>query len=130
MAINLGKDGSVISSGDTIGHINSWELSLAQDALETTAFGDGWDRTYVPGLRSGTVTFSGYFEDTDTGQRNIFYQGMSTRTPAVVALKLRYGVANGYEGNIVVTGVTIGSPMEGLQTFSASGQFTSGVSTL
>ena len=130
MAVNIGKDGSVISSGDTIANINTWELSLAQDALETSAFGGGWDRTYVPGLRSGTVTFSGYFADDDTGQRNIFYQGMSTRTPAQVAIKLRHAAANGFEGNIVVTGITIGSAVEGVQTFSANGQFNGGVSTL
>lgn len=130
MAINLGKDGDVVSSGDTLAYINNWELSIAEDALETTAFGDGWDRTYVPGLRSATATISGYFADDDTGQRNFFYNGMSTRTPAVVAAKLKYSATAGYEGNAIVTGITIGAPVDGLQTFSANLQFSGGVSTV
>jgi len=133
MAINYGKDGDVVSStNDTLARITNWELSMAEDALETTAFGDGWDRTFVPGLRSATVSISGYFEEDSTGQRNLFLNGMSTRTPAQVALKLKYGTgANaGYEGNAIVTGVTIGVPVDGVQTFSANAQFTGGVSTM
>lgn len=132
MAVNYGKDGDVISSGDTLAHINNWELSIAADALETTAFGDGWDRTYVPGLRSATATVSGYFAEDSTGQRNLFFNGMSTRTPAQVAVKLKYGSAAsaGFEGNAVVTGITVGVPVDGVQTFSANLQFNGGVSTI
>lgn len=130
MAINYGKDGKVVSSGDTLAYINNWELNIAQDALETTVFGSGWDRDYVPGLRTATATISGYFADDDTGSRNLFYNGMSTRTPAQVAVKLKYSASYGYEGNAVVTGITIGAPQDGLQTFSANLQFNGGVSTL
>ncbi len=132
MAVNYGKDGDVISSGDTLAHFNNWELTISEDALETSAFGGGWDRTYVPGLRSATMTASGYFAEDDTGQRNFWLNGMSTRTPAQVGVKLKYGTgANaGFEGNVVVTGITIGAPMEGLQTFSMTGTFNGGVSTI
>jgi hypothetical protein len=132
MAINLGKDGDIISSGDTLAYITNWELNMSQDALETSAFGGGFDRTYVPGLRTATATASGYFADDDTGARNLFLNMMSTRTPALVAFKLKYGTgANaGYEGNGVITGVTVGVPNDGLQTFSANIQFTGGVSTI
>ena len=130
MAVNYGKDGDVVSSGDTLAHITNWELSIAEDALETTVFGDGWDRTYVPGLRTATATISGYFADDDTGQRNLYYNGMSTRTPAQVAVKLKYSATLGFEGNAIVTGLTIGAPVDGIQTFSANLQFNGGVSTL
>ena len=131
MAINYGKDGDVVSSGDTLGHFTNWELSMTEDALETTVFGGGWDRTYVPGLRSATMTANGYFAEDDTGQRNFWLNGMSTRTPAQVGVKLNYGtgVGAGYEGNVVVTGLTIGVPVDGIQTFSMTGQFNGGVST-
>jgi len=132
MAINYGKDGDIVSSGDTLAHFNNWELNIASDALETTAFGEGWDRTYVPGLRSATMTGSGYFAENDTGQRNFFLNGMSTRTPAQVAVKLKYGTAAtaGFEGNVVVTGITVGVAVDGVQTFSLTGQFNGGVSTI
>lgn len=133
MAVNYGKDGDVVSStNDTLAYLTNWELSLSADALETTGFGDGWDRTFVPGLRNATATISGYFAEDSVGQSNLFYNGMSTRTPAQVAIKLKYGTgANaGYEGNAVVTGVTIGVPVDGIQTFSANLQFTGGVSTM
>lgn len=131
MAVNYGKDGDIVSSSnDTLGHFNNWELNIAADALEETSFGDGWDRKYVPGLRTATMTGSGYFEDDNTGQKNFYYQGMSTRTPAQVAVKLMHNATQGFEGNLVVTGLTIGVPIDGLQTFSVTGTFNGGVSTV
>ena len=129
MAVNYGKDGDVVSSGDTLAYITNWELNIAADALETTAYGV-WDRAYVPGLRSATATVSGFFADDDTGQRNLYFNGMSTRTPAQVAVKLKYSATLGFEGNAVVTGLTMGVPVDGIQTFSANLQFNGGVSTL
>jgi hypothetical protein len=132
MAINLGKDGTINSTGGAIANITNWELSLADDALETSAFGGGWDRTYVPGLRSATATASGYFAEDDAGALAIFSNMLSSAAPALEHVHLKYGSAAtaGYHGNAVVTGVTIGAPNDGLQTFSANLQFTAGVAKI
>jgi len=138
MAINLGKDGYIRLSSENVAHINTWELSIAADALETTAFGGGWDRTYVPGLRGPTATFSGYYEDTDTGQYKTLSYLLSTGTPTTVTARLNYYRIlksatstwyNGFAGTAVITGMTIGVAMEGLQTISGTLQFDGGIHT-
>ncbi len=136
MAVNLGKDGYVTIDDKNILHINNWELTIPKDALETTVFGSTtpWDRTFVPGLRSPTATFSGYYEDTSTGQYSIVQLLMSTATPSTVDAQLLYyhpttGTYAGYAGTAVMTGITLGAPVEGIQPISANLQFSGGVHT-
>ena len=75
MAISKGYEGTIYAgssvSDSEIAHINNWEINFSGDALENTAFGDGvYDRTYQPGLRAHTISFSGYSECYD-------YMGLS-----------------------------------------------------
>ena len=138
MAINQGKDGYVRLSSENVAHINTWELNIAADALEITSFSDGWDRTYVPGLRGPTATFSGYYEDTDTGQYKGLSYLLSTGTPTTVTARLLYYRLlksatstwyNGFAGTAVITGMTLGSAVEGVQTISGNLQFDGGIHT-
>lgn len=134
MAVNNGKDGYVNINDLPLLHINNWELSIANDALETTAFGDGWDRTYVPGLRGVTATFSGYYEDTSTGQYAVLSYLLNTGTPTTVAAQLLYyhpttATFNGFAGTAVITGITLGAPVDGVQPISANLQFDGGIKT-
>ena len=70
MAINKGWDGKFMagstSADSEVVHVNNWELAFSGDALENTVFGDTvYDRSYAAGLRSHTVTFSGYSDPAD-----------------------------------------------------------------
>lgn len=134
MAVNLGKDGYITIDDVNLVHVNNWEMNVAADALEQTSFGDGWDRTYVPGLRGATATFSGYYEDTDTGQYTALSFFMSTSTPSTVDAQLLYyhpttATYNGFAGTAVLTGLTIGVAVDGIQTISGTLQFDGGVHT-
>lgn len=136
MAVNMGKDGYVNINDLPLLHINNWELNLPADALETTAFGSTtpWDRTYVPGLRAPTATFSGYYEDTSTGQYALIQYMMSTATPSTVAAQLLYyhpttATFAGYAGTAIITGITLGAPVDGIQPLSANLQFDGGIHT-
>jgi len=134
MAINMGKDGYVNINDLPLVHINNWELTLPSDALETTAFGDGWDRTYVPGLRSPTATFAGYYEDTSTGQYTVISYLLNTGTPTTVTAQLLYyhpttATYAGFAGGAVITGITLGEAVDGLQTLSGNLQFDGGIHT-
>ena len=134
MAINMGKDGYVNLAGEKLLHINNWELSIADDALETTAFGSGWDRAYVPGLRGATATFAGYYEDTSTGQYLALSYLLNTGTPTTVDAQLLYyhpttATYAGFAGGAVITGITLGEAVDGLQSISGTLQFDGGVHT-
>lgn len=136
MAINAGWDGGIYVGASTkeLAHINNWEISFAGDALENTAFGDTvYDRSYQPGLRSHTITFSGYTEEDDSGQDILLDDQVSTDEPSllnvVVLHERETSKKAGWEGNAVITGLTIGTPVDGLSPISGTFQISGGLST-
>ena len=134
MAINKGWDGAILIGTDEISHINNWEVSFSGDALENTAFGDTvYDRSYQPGLRSHTVTFSGYTEDTNTAQDALLDEMKSTDEPSAVTVVLLHerttGSKAGWTGSGVITGLTVSSPVDGLSALSGTLQISGGLST-
>lgn len=65
-----GTAGSVvlISGGTTrLGNITEWSLDQQRTTVETTAFGDD-NRRVIPAIKSATGSFSGSFDNDDTGQ--------------------------------------------------------------
>lgn len=59
MAKQVLTDVVVALNGTAISQsVNSVELNLTSDAIETTSFGDSGFRTYKGGLKSGSVTLS------------------------------------------------------------------------
>lgn len=56
----------ITDTGDTLQDISDVlddaSASQERDTAETTAFGDG-DRTYIAGLRDGTISVSGHFDN-------------------------------------------------------------------
>lgn len=52
---------------------NNVSISFAADMLETTTLSDQV-RDYTPGLRSGTMTISGMYDDTVTASTGVDYQ--------------------------------------------------------
>lgn len=134
MAINKGWDGAILIGTDEISKMNNWEIAFAGDALENTAFGDTvYDRSYQPGLRSHTVTFSGYSEDSNAAQDALLDEMKSTDEPSIVTVVCLYerttGVKAGWTGSGVITGLTVGSPVDGLAPFSGTIQITGGLAT-
>ena len=128
----LGKDGLLLIGANTAAHITDWELAVNQDALEKTAFGDGYDRTYVPGLRGPVGTFNGYYGDTDAAQSALTAMIHSTSTPAVVTAVLltvgTTGAKQGWTGS-AVSQITLGAAADGIQTISGTLQYSGGLST-
>lgn len=73
MAALSGTAGSVVyTTGGTTaaGEIAEWSLDLSHAPVETTAFGDTWER-YVPSIRGATGSFAGNFDNSDTVQTNL-----------------------------------------------------------
>ena len=131
-APRLGKDGLLLIGANTAAHITDWELAVNQDALEKTAFGDGFDRTYTPGLRGPVATFNGYYGDTDAAQSALTALIHSTSTPvAVTAVLLTVGTTGAKEGftGSAIAQITIGAAADAIQTISGTLQYSGGVST-
>ena len=131
MAIDKGWRGAVKVGATTVAQMTEWTLDMSMDALEHTNFGSTYDRQFQPGMRSFTCSFSGYSEDTDPAQLALLAE-MTTDTdaPAALTLSLLTSAANGFTGSAVLTGITRGAVADGLQTFSATAQFASALSTV
>ena len=135
----LGKDGALYLTTEStepwsaaaVAHVTDWELAVNQDALEKTAFGDGYDRTYVAALRGPVGTFNGYYGDTDPQQADLLTQYTGSTPQQLKCVLLTHSVVGskqGWEGNAIVQ-MTQGAPADGLQTISGTLQFVDGLST-
>lgn len=144
MAISKGYEGTIYAgssvSDSEIAHINNWEINFSGDALENTAFGDGvYDRTYQPGLRAHTISFSGYSDPGDNSHSYLLNLQRSGTEAKHVFFKAAYvrdtysdsktSGAKGWDGEGVVTGLTISTPVDGLAAFSGTVQVTGGLAT-
>lgn len=71
MAALSGTAGSV-SLGTTavIGEMSEWSLDVGHAPVQVTAFGDSWEE-YIPSLRNATGTFSGNFDNSNSGQTTL-----------------------------------------------------------
>jgi hypothetical protein len=143
MAISKGWDGAIYAGSTAadseIVHINNWEVNFSGDALENTAFGDTvYDRSYQPGLRAHTISFSGYSDPADNSHSYLLNLQRAGTEAALVFFKAAYlrsteatgsSGASGWDGKGVVTGLTISTPVDGLAAFSGTVQITGGLST-
>ncbi|MBA7680166.1 hypothetical protein ES703_88476 [subsurface metagenome] len=110
-----GKDGSVtFSSGQTT--VNSWTLSYVGDALEVTSFDNSsGGRNYIAGITGWS------------GSYDCFY---STGNPVVpgttgnITLKTTTGSTGMWAGGVIITGMDITTPTDGVVTQSYTFQGT------
>jgi len=50
--------------------MSEWSLDVGHAPVQVTAFGDSWEE-YIPSLRNATGTFSGNFDNSDSGQMTL-----------------------------------------------------------
>ena len=116
MAELSGKNGSV-DTGSVVTDIKSWTCDYTGEALETTDFGDSGHRTYIAGLDGWAGSFEGNFA-----------QEAMEGLGAVAALKLYVDASHYITGAAVMTGVHLGTAVDGIVTvsydFQGSGELT------
>ena len=110
-----GKDGSVTLSGANT-YVKSWTLSYAGDALETTNFDDSsGGRTYIAGLTGWTGSYDALYSTANT----VVPSGSGT-----IYLRSSTGTVGVWSGSILITGMDVGTPRDGLVTQSYTFQGT------
>jgi len=97
--------------------------------LENTAFGNTvYDRGFEPGLRSHTITFSGYFNNEDAAQNTFLDYMKTTQESAIVTIQcFRDRDEPGWGGSAVITGITVGTPVDGLCAINGTLQISGGL---
>ncbi len=106
MAELSGHTGKVDIAG-TVVDIKSWTCDYVGEALETTDFGDSGHRTYIAGLDGWGGSFEGSF-----AQEAMEVMG------TIASLKLYVSTSKYISGAAVLTGIHLGTPVDGIVTVS------------
>lgn len=129
MAILKGKDGtvtlaSVLQNGTASGGslVQSWNVSIETDTLETTAMGTGGWKTFEGSLQSWNGTVELFFGTTDD---SISYDTANASPDttgyvngAALAVVLTDGGGNTYTGSAIVTSASVEVSTADLVTLS------------
>ena len=133
MAILTGNNGVVkVADADgsltSLAAVRSFSIEMSSDTIETTTMGTD-ARTYVKGLSSfsGTAEIywdSGEFPTADTtGELAGLNPTLETVGHAAYAIELYLDdTSNKFSGNIIITGSTVNSSMDGMVEASISFQ--------
>lgn len=123
------KKSRVLADGSHLsGFLNSASSSAQRQAEDSTVFGDD-DRTYVGGLRDGTVSLAGLFDGTTDAIHDILKDLLDTDDPATLTYApggLGVGEAVGM-ASILSTGYEPSSPVAGLVAVSMDAQASGGL---
>ena len=93
----VGKDGKVSLGENKVIGMGTWNLAgVTADEFDASQFGDNW-KQYVYGMKDGgTVSFSGWFDPTDTtGQ--IALQKANLDNLALTSMRFYYNNTSYYE---------------------------------
>jgi len=115
MARIAGYGGDVYVASAQVAGIKEWSIDDANNALESSGYDGGQDKTFIPGQNQWSGSFNGYKD------------GAPLAKGAVVALSLREvdGTATTYwTGNCIITGRSGGSSVDGIVTYNYSFQGT------
>lgn len=137
MATLTGNDGAISINGIAVLAVRSWSIDLTADTIETTVMGND-TRTYVKGLSTFSGTADVYF-DPDTATSG-FDAAEATFNPTHPNSLVGAGGVAGkfyveyqasgndqvFTGNLIVTGYTVNSSMDGMVEASISFQGSGG----
>lgn len=106
--IKAGEGTSVV-----IKEMNSWELNIKTEVVDTSSFdGDGWAENETS-LKSWECTIDGFFNKTDTTGQKAILSNMLNRTK--IDIELYYdkdSEAPDYKGKVVITEFKTGAKLK------------------
>ena len=119
-------DDSVPTLNDISSYLSNVDFPRDVDLPDTTTFGND-DRVFVQGLRGSTISITGFWDETVDGYIAGIVGQATTST-------FEYGPQGGstgdvkYSGECFVSNYTMGSPVDGVATFSLDLQLSGAVS--
>lgn len=126
MAIFTGANGTVVFDGDTQVNVRNWSFTGTVDTLEVTDLGDR-ERSYIPGLKSGTANATIMYHDDNNTLRNMLNNTITTGTPAPARLQLRFSDRDiDFDAYLTSVNVTcaVGDVMTADCSFQMTGDYT------
>lgn len=128
MATLTGNDGSVVVGSTTVAATRNFSIEMTADTIETSIMGTDV-RTYVKGMSSFSGSADIYFDPSEFDSAESTFNPTSGAVgDAAIAVKLyiKTDASNDqvFTGNIVVTGYTVNSSLDGMVEASISFQGT------
>jgi predicted secreted protein len=128
MAILTGNNGKVSVGSASLAAVRSFSVEMTRDTIETTVMGND-HRRYLTGLATWSGSADIYFDDeqfkTAEATLNPAVAGQAVgENPTTVKLFVEDGATADkvFQGNIIVTGFTVNSTMDGMVEASISFQ--------
>ena len=130
MATLTGNDGAVSVAGTSVAAVRNFSVEITADTIETSAMGQEV-RTYVKGMSTFSGSADIYFDPSEfDGAESTFNPTSGLVGAAAVAVKLyvKTDASNdiAFTGDVIVTGYTVNSSMDGMVEASISFQGTGG----
>ena len=116
MAFVHGKNAHISVGGTNISqYCTEIGFPRSADSHETTTFGKD-NKTYVPGLKDGTISLSGNY---DSACDDVLAPALGTIVPFIYGVEGSTAGKRRYTGNAVVTSYEVSEPVGDLVTWSA-----------
>jgi hypothetical protein len=134
MATITGNNGGISVGGTTVAAVRNFSVEITADTIETTVMGTD-ARTYIKGLSAFSGSADIYFDPSEFDNAETTFNPTATNVGAsagVVAVKFylenNYSSTSDYAftGDVIVTGYTVNSSMDGMVEASISFQGTAG----
>ena len=132
MAIIVGNDGAIRLGNNDIINVRNFTCDITADTIETTTMGVD-SRTYVRGLAGWSGSADIYVDPANlTGGSAAISQLIATGgtvgdNPVTFRGNLSASGANNLRGNVIITGFSVNSTMDGLVEGSVSFQGTGAI---
>jgi len=130
MAILTGNNGALKVNGISVGQVRSFSVEITSDTIETSVMTTDV-RTYVKGMSSYSGSADVYFDASDFDTNETTFNPTSglvgaSAVSVVFYLQENYSSTSDYAftGDVIVTGYTVNSSMDGLVEASISFQGT------
>lgn len=130
MATLTGNNGAIVLNGNNVAAVRNFSIEMTADTIETSVMGTDV-RTYVAGMSQFSGSADVYFDAADFDTYETTFNPTSGLVGASgVAVKLyiqeNYSSTSDYAftGNVIVTGYTVNSSLDGMVEASISFQGT------
>ena len=127
-----GCSASFLLGNNAVAELTSISNAISGDSLDTTTFDSACIRSFVAGLRSGTIDIAGYYDPTDTSGQAAMLTAMlaGTLLTDTQLPKILWNGAYGISANGIITSLNVDAAVEGLVGFSATIQLSGTISVL
>ena len=128
MAVLTGNDGAVTVNNVNVAAVRNFSVEQTADTIETSIMGTD-ARTYVKGMSSWSGSADIYFDSAEFGSNGGTFNittGLVGAAGVAVKLYVKQDASNdvAFTGDVIVTGYTVNSSMDGLVEASISFQGT------